>query len=137
MTERRRPSWRNFFGASEGLQFRTQLSLRLSTLLLGRVLFRIARCPPEADGGILLLRADVEQGDNANLQAVPPERLLAWNRQARFRAHGAESAFGVLVHGVTLVREASAGAIVLATSEDRGPRFGSLRFVRRLFTAIF
>ena len=130
-------AWRNFFGASEGLQFRTQLSLRLSTLLLGRVLFRIARCPPEADGGILLLRADVEQGDNANLQAVPPERLLAWNRQARFRAHGAESAFGVLVHGVTLVREADAGGIVLATSEDRGPRFGSLRFVRRLFTAIF
>lgn len=129
--------WRHFFGASENLHFHTRLSLRLSTLLLGRVLFRVAHCPADAQDGVLLLRADVEQVEPAQLHAVPPERLLAWNAQARFRAHGAHTAWGVLVHGLTLVREPAAGGIVITSSEDGGPRFGSLRFLRRLFNAIF
>jgi hypothetical protein len=128
--------WRDFFGASENLRFRTRLSFRLSTLLLGRVLFRIAEAPADA-AGVLLLRADVEQVEDAGLHAVPPERLLAWNRQVRFRAHGAETAWGVLVHGLTLVREPAAGGRVVASSEDAGPRFGSLRFLRRILGAIF
>ena len=128
--------WRDFFGASENLRFRTRLSFRLSTLLLGRVLFRIAEAPAH-EAGVLLLRADVEQVEDAGLHAVPPERLLAWNRQVRFRAHGAETAWGVLVHGLTLVREPSAGGRVVAISEDAGPRFGSLRFLRRILGAIF
>ena len=128
--------WRDFFGASENLRFRTRLSFRLSTLLLGRVLFRIAEAPA-GEAGVLLLRAYVEQGEGDHLQAVPPERLLAWNRQARFTAHGAHTPWGVLWHGLTLVRDASGGGHVLATSEDRGARFGSLRFLRRIFGAIF
>jgi hypothetical protein len=128
--------WRDFFGASENLRFRTRLSFRLSTLLLGRVLFRIAEAPA-GEAGVLLLRAYVEQGAGDHLQAVPPERLLAWNRQARFTAHGAHTAWGVLWHGLTLVRDAGGGGHVLASSEDRGARFGSLRFLRRIVGAVF
>ena len=128
--------WKDFFGASDNLRFRTRLSLRLSTLLLGRIVFRVAHAPADAEGR-LLLKADVEQMDPADLQALPPERLLAWNPQVRFRAHGADTAWGVLVHGYTLVREPSVPGLVLTRSDDGGPRFGSLRFLRRLFTAVF
>jgi hypothetical protein len=128
--------WKDFFGASDNLRFRTRLSLRLSTLLLGRIVFRIAHAPADADGR-LLLKADVEQMDPADLQALPPERLLAWNPQVRFRAHGADTAWGVLVHGYTLVRDPTVPGLVLTRSDEGGPRFGSLRFLRRLFTAVF
>lgn len=128
--------WKDFFGASDNLRFRTRLSLRLSTLLLGRIVFRIAHAPDDAEGR-LLLKADVEQMDPAELQALPPERLLAWNPQVRFRAHGADTAWGVLVHGYTLVREPGVPGLVLTRSDDGGPRFGSVRFLRRLFTAVF
>jgi hypothetical protein len=130
--------YRDFYGASENVRLSTEISLRLSTLLLGRVLFRIARC--EDGPGRLLLKADVEANLQDDLRAVPPERMLAWNRHARFSVHSGRSARSILLNGYTLLRrnpaEGPPGRI-LVSSEDAGWNLGSIRFLRRIVSAIF
>jgi hypothetical protein len=130
--------YRDFFGASDNIRLRSVISLRLSTLLLGRIVFRIARC--EGDEGRLLLRAHVEELDPQHIRAIPPERLLAWHRHARFGIHSGRTAWKTLLNGYTLVRKAGvdgADGQVVVSSEDVGSNLGSIRFVRRIFSALF
>ena len=130
--------YRDFFGASENVRLATEISLRLSTLLLGRVLFRVARC--EGGEGRLLLKADVEANLQDDLRAVPPERMLAWNRHARFSIHSGRTARAVLLNGYTLLRRNPAAGPpgrILVSSEDTGSNLGSIRFLRRIVSAIF
>jgi hypothetical protein len=130
--------YRDFFGASDNVRLRSVISLRLSTLLLGRIVFRIARC--EGDEGRLLLRAHVEELDPQHIRAIPPERLLAWHRHARFGIHSGRTAWKTLLNGYTLVRKPGmdgADGQVVVSSEDVGSNLGSIRFVRRIFSALF
>ncbi|CAN5314131.1 hypothetical protein BH11PSE14_BH11PSE14_04110 [soil metagenome] len=130
--------YRDFFGASENLQLDSEISLRLSTLLLGRVLFRIARC--EQGEGLLLLKADVEANEHDDLRAIPPERMLAWNRHARFTVHSGRTAWTTLLNGYTLVRSPATDGPpgrILVSSAEVGSLLGSLRFIRRIVRAIF
>jgi hypothetical protein len=130
--------YREFFGASENIRLRSEISLRLSTLLLGRLVFRSARC--EDGEGRLLLRAHVEEIDPQHIRAIPPERLLAWHRHARFGIHSGRTVWSTLLNGYTLVRKRGADGAdgqVVVSSEDLGSSLGTLRFVRRIFSALF
>jgi hypothetical protein len=131
-------AYRDFFGASDNVRLRSEISLRLSTLLLGRIIFRIAHCG-EGEGR-LLLRAHVEETDPEHIRAIPPERLLAWSRHARFAIHSARTPWKTLLNGYTLVRKDRPGrpdGLVVVSSEDAGSNLGSIRFVRRFFSALF
>ena len=130
--------YKDFYGASENVRLGSEISFRLSTLLLGRVIFHIARCP-EGEGR-LLLKANVEEIEQADVRAMPPERMLAWNRHARFTIHSGRTLWKTLLNGYTLVRDASAGGPsgrVLVSSDDAGSNLGSIRYLKRIFTAIF
>ncbi|MEO7252067.1 MAG: hypothetical protein ABIW30_05595 [Arenimonas sp.] len=130
--------YRDFYGASENIRLRSEISLRLSTLLLGRIIFHSAYC---ADGeGRLLLRASVEDNAQEDIRAVPPERMIAWNRHAQFTIHSSRTPWKTLINGYTLVRkvrpQGGSGRIVVS-SADAGSNLGSVRFVRRIVSAIF
>ena len=132
--------YEDFFGASENVELHTDISLRLSTLLLGRLFFRYARCPPDGGPGRLLLRADVELVDQAQLRAMPPERLIAWNRHARFSIHSGRTAWTTLVNGYTLVRDDRPGVppgLIVVSSAETGSNLGTIRYVKRILTALF
>jgi hypothetical protein len=132
--------YRDFVGASENVRLRSEISLRLSSLLLGRIFFRIAQCPADGGEGRLLLKADVELVDQAQIRAVPPERLLAWNRHARFSVHSGRTAWTTLVNGYTLVRKDRTGVppgLIVVSSAESGTNLGSIRYVRRILTALF
>jgi hypothetical protein len=130
--------YRDFFGGSENLKLSTQISLRLSTLLLGRVFFRIASAP---DGEArLLLKANVEENELEDLRALPPERMIAWNRHARFAVHSARTPWKTLLNGYTLVRRDPPGRApgrIVVSSEEAGSNLGTIRFVRRMISALF
>jgi hypothetical protein len=130
--------YRDFFGGSENLKLSTQISLRLSTLLLGRVFFRIASAPNgEAR---LLLKANVEENELEDLRALPPERMIAWNRHARFAVHSARTPWKTLLNGYTLVRRDPPGRApgrIVVSSEEGGSNLGTIRFVRRMVSALF
>jgi hypothetical protein len=130
--------YKDFYGASENVQLASEISFRLATLLLGRIIFRIARCT-EGEGR-LLLKADVEEIAQEDIRALPPERMIAWNRHARFSVHSGRTLWKTLLNGYTLVRrnrgDGPSGKIVVS-SDEAGSNLGSIRFVRRIFSAIF
>ena len=130
---------RDFFGASENVSLSTQVSLRLSTLLLGHVFFRIARVR-EGSEGLLLLKANVEESGLDQLRALPPERLIAWNRHARFSVHSARTPWKTLLNGYTLVRRDLPGqppGRIVVSSDEAATNLGAIRFVGRMISALF
>jgi len=130
--------YRDFFGASENVHLSTRISLRVSTLLLGHVFFRIASAP--AGEGRLLLKANVEENELADLRALPPERMIAWDRHVRFSVHSARTPWKTLLNGYTLVRRDPPGrppGRIVVSSEESGSNLGTIRFVRRMVRALF
>lgn len=130
--------YQDFFGASENVELRSELSFRVSTLLLGRIVFRYARC--RAGEGRLLLRADIEDVDQRQVRALPPERMIAWSRHAQFTVHSGRGAWQTLWSGYTLVRADRPGGpdgLIVVSSEEAGSNVGSIRFLRRIASAIF
>ncbi|MBC7657401.1 MAG: hypothetical protein H7147_09540 [Frankiaceae bacterium] len=130
--------YKDFFGASDNVSLRSELSLRLSTLLFGRVIFHSARC--DSGEGRLLLKASVEAVDQAQLRAIPLERMIAWSRHAQFTVHSGRTPWKTLVNGFTLVRRDRGDGqhgLILVSSEDTGANTGSLRYLKRIFSSIF
>lgn len=130
--------YKDFYGASENVHLSSEISFRLSTLLLGRIVFRIAHCT-EGEGR-LLLKANVEEISQEHIRAIPPERMIAWNRHARFTIHSGRTPWKTLLNGYTLVRsERTPGpsGLIVVSSDDVGSNLGSIRFVKRIFSAIF
>ncbi len=130
--------YKDFYGASENIQLQSEWSLRLSTMLFGRVVFHSARC--QYGEGRLLLKASVEAIDQQQIRAVPMERMIAWNRHAQFTVHSGRTPWKTLINGFTLVRrertDGTSGLIVVS-SEDTGATTGSLRYLKRIFSSIF
>ena len=130
--------YKDFYGASENVQLQSELSLRLSTLLFGRVVFHSARC--QFGEGRLLLKASVEAIDQQQIRAVPMERMIAWNRHAQFTVHSGRTPWKTLINGFTLVRRErpeGASGLIVVSSEDTGASTGSLRYLKRIFSSIF
>lgn len=130
--------YKDFYGASENVSLQSEFSLRLSTMLFGRVVFHSARC--QFGEGRLLLKASVEAIDQQQIRAVPMERMIAWNRHAQFTVHSGRTPWKTLINGFTMVRrERTDGpsGLIVVSSEDTGATTGSLRYLKRIFSSIF
>ena len=130
--------YKDFHGASENVQLQSEFSLRLSTMLFGRVIFHSARC--RYGEGRLLLKASVEDIDQHQIRAVPMERMIAWNRHAQFTVHSGRTPWKTLINGFTLVRRQhpdGPSGLIVVSSEDTGATTGSLRYLKRIFSSIF
>lgn len=133
-------SFRDFYGASENVELEKEVSLRLSTLLLGRWSFHYARCT-EGEG-ILLLKARVQAVDQKYVTAIPRARLVAWNRHMRFKADSQRHPWRSLVNDFTLVRSLDPGRApgkwVTAPERAELGTLGRLaEFLKSVFAALF
>ena len=128
--------YRNFFGASANLQLKKTISLRLSTILLGRFVFHSAVC--ERGQGILLLTVGGTVTDHRQTDSTTLDRLVAWNRHTRFRVSSNGTVRAVLLDGYTIVRERDgtdpSGLIVVEAIGDQRKLFsGAAQFIKTLF----
>lgn len=132
--------YRDFYGASVNVQLKTDFSLRLSTLLLGKVFFHYARCT-EGEGR-LLLEARVHNTTQGGMSSIKPSRLLAWNRHAEFTAGSHRHPWKTFINPFTIVRESTPGlakALVIIAPENESSSFFGMGFrsVKRVFSRIF
>lgn len=132
--------YKDFYGASANVQLKTEFSLRLSTLLLGKVFFHYARCT-EGEGR-LLLEARVHNTTQGGMSSIKPERLVAWNRHAQFSAGSHHHPWKTFINPFTIVRESAAGAakalVIIAPESEASNVFGmGLRSIKRIFLRIF
>lgn len=130
----------DFYGASTNVELRTDFSLRLSTLLLGKFFFHYAHCV--AGEGRLLLEARVHNTTQAGMSSIKPSRLVAWNRHVQFTADSHRHAWKTFINPYTIVREscqAVAKGLVVIAPESESPHFFGmgLRSLKRIFSRIF
>ena len=133
-------SYRDFYGASDNVQLKTDFSLRLSTLLLGKVFFHYAQCI-EGEGR-LLLEARVHNTTQGGMSSIKPARLVAWNRHAQFSAGSHHHPWKTFINPFTIVRESTSGAakalVVIAPESESANFFGmGFRSIKRIFSRIF
>lgn len=129
-------SYRNFVAMNENIELRTVVSLRIATLLLGRIVFHTARC--KKGTGRLLLRTRGKPATAAQVQqSIPVARLVAWNRYARFSVDSHLTTTDIFLNGFNLRRTAGDNAqspqgvlIVEADARDGGILVGTLRFAK-------
>lgn len=128
--------YRHFFGASANVRLKRTFSLRLSTILLGRLVFHSAQCTQGA--GCLLLTVRGTVTDHRQTDSTPLERLIAWNRHTRFRVASRGTLKSVFIDGYTVMRERDgdepSGLIVVeAIGDERNMFSGAAHFFKALF----
>ncbi len=133
-------NYKDFYGASTNIQLKTDISLRLSTLLLGKIFFHYARC---GDGeGRLLLEARIHNTPKDSMSSIKPGRLVAWSRHAKFTVDSHRHPWKTLINPYTIVREytpgVAKGLVLIAPESESSQFFGmGVQFIKRIFSRIF
>jgi len=135
-------SYRNFVAMNENVQLRTVISLRVATLLLGRIVFHTARCTGGPGRLILRTRGKPATAEQVG-QSIPAARLVAWNRYARFSVDSHLTKADIFLNGFNLRRspaqesdEPQGILIVEADARDGGVLVGTLRFAKNFLLPV-
>lgn len=135
-------SYRNFVAMNAHVQLRTVISLRIASLLMGRIVFHTARC--QGGSGRLILRTRGKPATAQQVQqSIPAARLVAWNRYARFSVDSHLTRTDVFLNGFNLRRSAAEEddkpqgiLIVEADARDGGMLVGTLRFAKNFLMPV-
>ncbi len=135
-------SYRNFVAMNENVELRTVISLRVASLLLGRVIFHTARCTEGS--GRLILRTRGKPATAAQVrQSIPAARLVAWNRYANFSVDSHLTCADIFLNGFNLRRSGGEDEtlpqgilIVEADARDGGILVGTMRFAKNFLLPV-
>lgn len=135
-------SYTNFVAMNENVQLRTIVSLRISSLLLGRFVFHSARCKGGAGRLILRTRGKPASAEQVR-RSIPLSRLIAWNSFARFSVDSHLTHADIFLNGFNLRRndaatgERPAGIVIVEADAREGSLlFGTLRFARHFLLPV-
>lgn len=117
----------HFVAMEEGVKISTLISVRLSTLLLGRFIFSTATGP----GQLILLtegRADITGRDGSG-DSLPPDRLVCMHRDARLNV---DSELGLvdIYFSDAYVKATGGGQVLVDVDRQMGASSGLGRFIR-------
>jgi hypothetical protein len=127
-------NYRDLLGFSENVELRSTISLQLASLLLGKHLYHSARCVG-GPGRLLLSVSGQVEDHQEEVQTFPLERLIAWNRHAKFSISDKRTFGAVFKDGFTVGREgegkAGSGLLVVGAPTVKPPLLhGTIRFVK-------
>lgn len=121
--------FKDFIAIEDTVRLSTFVSFRLSTLLLGRILFRRARGP-----GRLVLRTAGPAETTADCDtelSKPVHRLVSWNRVARFKLDVERGFFDIYFSTVHLRKDTDSHVVFVAEdSEQKTYGTGAARFIK-------
>lgn len=118
----------HFVGMSEKVQLSTLISMRASSLLLGKMIYSQATGP----GKLILMakgRAEVI-GVDSNTASLPPERLIAMQRDTRFYIDSETDIVNIYL-STAYISPAGGGQVIVDVDSQRGNKTGLGSFVRR------
>ena len=118
-------NFRNFVGMSEELHISTLISVRLSTLLLGEIIYSTATGP-----GKLILetsgRAEITRRDQI-ADSLPPERMVAMPRDTRMYVESELGPVDVYLSSA-YIRPEMGGQMIIDVDSQSGAGMGLGRF---------
>ena len=117
----------NFVGMSEEIKLEAIISLRLTSLLMGRLIFTSARGP-----GKLILQTNgnpITGADQKGRISVPTSRILAWQKNTHFNVESELSLVDVFLSGIYLKKQEDDLVLIDADVKGRSKN-GIVKFIR-------
>ncbi len=125
--------FKNFVGMSAGIKISAILSLRLTSLLFGRLLFTTAKGPGKL---ILMTKGEPITAEHTNANAsVATSRILAWQKNTRFNVESELNLIDVFMSGIYLKKKEH--DLILIDADMKGPsKNGIVRFIKNFILPI-
>ncbi len=123
----------NFVGMSESVKIATLISTRISSLLLGKMIYSQAIGP----GKLILMakgRAEITDSEN-NGGSLPPERLIAMQTNTRLHIDSELDMVNIYL-STAYVRPAGGGQVIVDVDSQRGTKTGLGSFIKRFILPI-
>ncbi len=118
----------HFVGMTEDIQLSTLISMRASSLLLGKMIYSQATGP----GKLILMakgRAEVIEA-GSKTASLPPERLIAMQKDTRFHIDSELDIINIYL-STAYVSPAGGGQVIVDVDSQRGNKTGLGSFARR------
>jgi len=116
----------NFVGMAGSVKLSTLISARISTLQLGKYVFSTATGPGRV---VLLTGGRPKTGNDPETEvSMPPERLVAWQRDVRFHVDSSLALPDIYL-STAYIRKEGAGTLVMDVDKQSGKGTGLSRFI--------
>lgn len=122
-----------FVGMSESIKISTLISPRMSSLLLGRMIFSQATGP----GKLILMakgRAEIID-DQETTGSFPPERLIAMHKNTRLHIDSELDPLNVYL-STAYIRPAGGGKMIVDVDSQRGAKTGLASFIKHFLLPV-
>ncbi|SHI49098.1 AIM24 family protein [Aquimarina spongiae] len=125
--------FKNFVGMSEGITISALVSLRLTSLLFGRIIFTTAKGPGKL---ILLTKGEPITADHVTANAsVATSRIMAWQKNTRFNVESELNLVDVFMSGIYLKKKEN--DLILIDADVKGPsKNGIVRFIKNFILPV-
>ncbi|MEW7292802.1 AIM24 family protein [Aquimarina sp. 2304DJ70-9] len=125
--------FKNFVGMSEGIKISAVVSLRLTSLLFGRLIFTTAKGPGKL---ILLTKGEPITAGHVNANAsIATSRILAWQKNTRFNVESELNLIDVFMSGIYLKKKED--DLILIDADVKGPsKNGIVRFIKNFLLPV-
>ncbi|KZS41122.1 hypothetical protein AWE51_23515 [Aquimarina aggregata] len=125
--------FKNFVGMSDGIKIAAVVSLRLTSLLFGRVIFTTAKGPGKL---ILLTKGEpITTGQTEANTSIATSRILAWQKNTRFNVESELNLVDVFMSGIYLKKKDD--DLILIDADVKGPaKNGIVRFIKNFILPV-
>lgn len=123
----------NFVGISESVTISTLISTRISSLLIGHMIYSQATGP----GKLILMakgRAEITDATGSG-DSLPPERLIAMQTNTRLHIDSELDIVNIYLSNA-YVRPAGGGQVIVDVDSQRGNKSGLLSFLKRFILPV-
>ncbi len=125
--------FKNFVGMSEGIKISAVVSLRLTSLLFGRMIFTTAKGPGKL---ILLTKGEpITNGQASANASIATSRIVAWQKNTRFNVESELNLIDVFMSGIYLKKKED--DLILIDADVKGPsKNGIVRFIKNFILPV-
>lgn len=126
-------NFKNFVGMSANIKISAVISMRLTSLLLGRIIFTMAKGPGKL---VLMTTGKPIISDERKAEAsVAVSRILAWQRNTRFQVESEVNLVDVFMSGIYLKKQPS--DLILIDADVKGKaKSGIVKFIKNFLMPI-
>ncbi len=120
--------FKRFVGMSEGIKLSTIVSLRLTSLLMGKVIFTVATGPGKL---VLMTEGKPIVGSEEKADgSIATSRIIAWQKNTRFHVESELNVMDVFLSGIYLKRQDTDPVLIDADAKGKAQK-GIVSFVRK------
>lgn len=126
--------YRQFVAMSESVQLTTFMSVRVTSVLFGKLFFPIAKGPGKLV--LMTLGRPITNDEERLVKSVHMDRLVAWQKSATFSVDSELNPIDIYLSGLYLKRSSDDIVVIDADEATGNRRIGLAKFIRRFLLPV-